>query len=150
MRMLVFVLCLASIALAAEAAIPEGSPEAAVRAAYAADALALRDNGTPVMSDAVVGEKLFSRSLLRAINVAPKLPADPFSDSSPHLVDLKISSASENGGSATVVADFARGDGARERVTYALVLERREWRIDDIGYALLDGESRSLRGMIAR
>src|SRR5580704_605928 len=143
MRMFVFVACLASIALAAEAAIPEASPEAAVRAAYAADALALRDKGVPAMSDAVVGEKLFSRSLLRAINAAPEPPGDPFSDSSPHLVGLKIASA-------TVVADFARGDGARERLTYALVLERREWRIDDIGYALLDGESRTLRGMIAR
>jgi hypothetical protein len=150
MRMFVFVACLASIALAAEAAIPEASPEAAVRAAYAAEALALRDRGVPAMSDAVVGEKLFSRSLLRAINAAPKPPGDPFSDSSPHLVGLKIASASENGSSATVVADFARGDGARERLTYALVLERREWRIDDIGYALLDGESRTLRGMIAR
>jgi hypothetical protein len=149
-RMFIFVLCLASIALAAEAAIPETSPEAAVRAAYAADALALRENGVPAMSDAVVGEKLFSRSLLRAINVATRLPADPFSDSSPHLVDLKIAPASENGASATVVVDFARGDGARERLTYALVLERHEWRIDDIGYALLDGESRTLRGMIAR
>jgi hypothetical protein len=150
MRMFVFVLCLAFIALAAQAAIPEASPEAAVRAAYAADALALRDNGVPVISDAVVGEKLFSRSLLRTMNVAPKLPADPFSDSSPHLVDLKIAPASENGASATVVVDFARGDGARERLTYALVMERREWRIDDIDYALLDGESRTLRGMIAR
>jgi hypothetical protein len=150
MRMFVFVACLASIALAAEAAIPEASPEAAVRAAYAADALALRDNSGPVIGDAVVGEKLFSRSLLRAIKVAAKLPGDPFSDSSPHLVDLKIAPASENGGSATVVVDFARGDGARERLTYALVLERHEWRIDNIGYALLDGESRTLRGMIAR
>ena len=150
MRMFVFVACLASIALAAEAAIPEASPEAAVRAVYAADALALRDRGVPAMSDAGVGEKLFSRSLLRAINVAPKPPADPFTDSSPHLVDLKIAPASENGGSATVVVDFARGDGARERLTYALVLERREWRIDNIGYALLDGENRTLRGMIAR
>jgi hypothetical protein len=150
MRMLAFVLCLASIALAAEAAIPEASPEATVRAAYAADALALRDRGVPAISDAGVGEKLFSRSLLRAINVAPKPPADPFTDSSPHLVDLKIAPASANGGSASVVVDFARGDGARERLTYALVLERREWRIDDIAYALLDGESRTLRGMIAR
>ena len=78
------------------------------------------------------------------------MPADPFSDSSPHLVDLKVAATSENGASATVVVDFARGDGARERLTYALVMERREWRIDDIDYALLDGESRTLRGMIAR
>jgi hypothetical protein len=150
MRMFLFVACLASIALAAEAAIPQPSSEAAVRGIYAADALALRDNGAGAFSDPSARERLFSRSLLRAIGDAANIPADPFSDSSPHLVDLKVAAASENGTAATVAADFARGDGARERLTYALVLERREWRIDDIGYALLDGESRTLRGMISR
>ncbi len=150
MRMFVFVACLAFVALAAEAAIPQPSPEAAVRAAYAADALALRDSGAGAISDPGARERLFSRSLLRQISGASTIPADPFGDSSPHLVDLKIAAASENGAAATVAVDFARGDGARERLTYTLVLERREWRIDDIAYATLDGESRTLRGMIAR
>jgi hypothetical protein len=39
-------------------------------------------------------------------------------------------------------------DGARERLIYALVFERGEWRIDDIDYAMLDGQRRSLRGML--
>jgi hypothetical protein len=30
-----------------------------------------------------------------------------------------------------------------------MVLERGEWRIDDIAYAMLDGESHTLRGMLA-
>ena len=50
---------------------------------------------------------------------------------------------------AKVLAEFARGDGARERLTYAMVFERGEWRIDDITYAMLDGESHTLRGMLA-
>ena len=150
MRMFLFVAFLASVALAAEAAIPQPSPEAAVRGVYVADALALRDNGVGAFSNPNARERLFSRSLLRAIGAATKIPADPFSDSSPHLVDLKVAPASENGTAATVAVDFARGDGARERLTYALVLEHREWRIDDISYALLDGEGRTLRGMVAR
>src|ERR1700692_3033287 len=127
MRMFLFVASLASIALAAEAAIPQPSPEAAVRAAYTADALALRDNDAGLMSDPSARERIFSRSLLRAISAASTIPANPFSDASPHLVDLKVAAAFENGSSATVAVDFARGDGARERLTYALVLERREW-----------------------
>lgn len=150
MRMFLFVACLASIALAAEAAIPQPSPEAAVRDVYAADALSLRDNGLGAFSDPSARQRLFSRSLLRAIGAAAEIPADPFSDSSPHLVDLKVAATFENGTAGTVGVDFARGDGAREHLTYALVLERREWRIDDIGYALLGGESRTLRGMISR
>ena len=48
-----------------------------------------------------------------------------------------------------LLAEFARGDGARERLTYAMVYERGEWRIDDITYAMLDGESHTLRGELA-
>jgi len=159
MRIFVVVAILASMALAAEAAISRMSPEAAVRAAYVADALALQSEGGGAISDPIVRGRLLSRSLLRAIdadeadalalNAAPKFPADPFTDASPRLVDLRIAPAAEDGGSATVAVDFARGDGAREHLTYALVLEHGEWRIDDIGYALLDGQSRTLRGMVA-
>ena len=80
MRMFLFVACLASIALAAEAAIPQPSPEAAVRDVYAADALSLRDNGLGAFSDPSARQRLFSRSLLRAIGAAAEIPADPFSD----------------------------------------------------------------------
>ena len=159
MRIFVVVATLASLALAAEAAISRTSPEAAVRAAYAADALALESEGGGAISDPAVRGRLLSRSLVRAIgadeadalalNATPKFPADPFTDASPRLVDLTIAPASEDGGSATVAVDFARGDGAREHLTYALVMEHGEWRIDDIEYALLDGQSRTLRGMVA-
>jgi hypothetical protein len=159
MRVFVVVAILVPMALASEAAISRMSPEAAVRAAYVADALALESDAGGAISDPIIRGRLLSRSLLRAIdadeaealalNAAPKFPADPLTDASPRLVDLRIAPGSEDGGSATVAVDFARGDGAREHLTYALVLEHGEWRIDDIGYALLDGQSRTLRGMVA-
>jgi hypothetical protein len=34
-------------------------------------------------------------------------------------------------------------------LTYALVLERGEWRVDDIDYAMLDGQRRTLRDILA-
>lgn len=149
---------LAAAAIVAEAAVSSPSPEAAVRAAYAADAAALRGDAG-VMADPYARERFFSRSLLKAIetdeadavaaNVAPGAPADPFSDLAPHLVDLRITPVSENGASAKVCSEFARGDGAREQLTYALVFERHEWRIDNISYRFLDGEKRTLREMTA-
>ena len=60
-----------------------------------------------------------------------------------------VAPISENRDTAKVLAEFARGDGARERLTYAMVYERGEWRIDDITYAMLDGESHTLRGELA-
>jgi hypothetical protein len=65
------------------------------------------------------------------------------------MMALKVAPISENRDAAKVLAEFARGDGAREQLTYAIVFERGEWRIDDIHYAMLDGESRTLRGMLA-
>jgi hypothetical protein len=161
MRVVFTGICLAAAALVAESAVSSQSPEAAVSAAYAADALALQRGGAGVIGDPAARERFFSRSLLRAIetgemeavtaNAASRIPADPFSDSGPHLVDLRITPVSEDGASAKVLAEFARGDGAREQLTYALVFERREWRIDDISYGFLDGEKRTLReGIVAK
>ena len=65
------------------------------------------------------------------------------------MVALSVAPISENRDEAKVLAEFARGDGARERLTYAMVFERGEWRINDIVYAMLDGESHTLRGMLA-
>jgi hypothetical protein len=79
----------------------------------------------------------------------PALLRDPFSDEAPHLVALSIAPISETRDTARVLAEFGRGDGAREQLTYAMVLDRGEWRIDNIIYATLDGESHTLRGMLA-
>ena len=86
MRVFVVVAILASMALAAEAAISRTSPEAAVRAAYVADALALQSEGGGAISDPIVRGRLLSRSLVRTIDAdeADALalnavePADPW------------------------------------------------------------------------
>jgi hypothetical protein len=158
-RILVAVACLLPFALAAEAGINRHSPEGVVKAAYVADQAAIEGRGTGVMGDNTLRARFFSRSLLRSIAAdeiiagvrdgPPALLRDPFSDEAPHLVALTIAPISENRDAAKVLAEFARGDGAREQLTYAMVLDHGEWRIDDINYATLDGESHTLRGMLA-
>jgi hypothetical protein len=111
------------------------------------------------MGDNTLRARFFSRSLLRSIaaeeiiagvrNGPPAGLRDPFRDSAPHLVALSVTPISETRDAAKVLAEFARGDGARERLTYAMLFERGEWRIDDIVYATLDGKSHTLRGMLA-
>lgn len=157
-RILVAVACLLPFALAAEAGINRHSPEAAVKAAYAADEAAIQGRGPGVMDDNTLRARFFSRSLLRSIaadeviagrDAPAALVRDPFSDEAPHLVALSIAPISEARDEAKVLAEFARGDGAREQLTYTMVFERGEWRIDDIAYAMLDGESHSLRRVLA-
>ena len=158
-RILVAVACLLPFARAAEASINRHSPEAAVKAAYAADETAIQGRGAGVMGDNTLRARFFSRSLLRSIAAdeiiagvrdgPPAFLRDPFSDQAPHLVALSVAPISESRDEAKVLAEFARGDGAREQLTYAMVLERGEWRINDITYAMLDGESHTLRGMLA-
>jgi hypothetical protein len=157
-RILVAVACLLPFGLAAEAGINRHSPEAAVNAAYVAHDVALQGRGAGIMSDNTLRARFFSRSLLRSIAAreliagggnASEALRDPFTDQAPHLVALSVAPISETRDAAKVLAEFARGDGARERLTYALLLERGEWRIDDIAYSTLDGESHTLRGMLA-
>jgi len=158
-RILAAAACLLPFALAAEAAINRNSPEAAVEAAYAADAPAIEGRGPGVMGDNSLRARFFSRSLLRSIaaeevisggpDLSPALARDPLSDQAPHLVSLSVKPVSETRDAAKVLAEFARGDGARERLTYAMLFERGEWRIDDIAYATLDGASHTLRGILA-
>ena len=157
-RILVAVACLLPFALAAEAGINRHSPEAAVKAAYAADEAAIQGRGPGVMDDNTLRARFFSRSLLRSIaadeviagrDAPAALVRDPFSDEAPHLVALSVAPISEARDEAKVLAEFARGDGAREQLTYTMVFERGGWRIDDIAYAMLDGESHSLRRVLA-
>jgi hypothetical protein len=157
-RILVAVACLLPFGLAAEAGINRHSPEAAVNAVYVADEVALQGRGAGIMSDYTLRARFFSRSLLRSIAAREVLASsvktsqalrDPFTDQAPHLVALSVAPISETRDAATVLAAFARGDGARERLTYAMLLERGEWRIDDIAYSTLDGESHTLRGLLA-
>jgi hypothetical protein len=156
-RILAAVACLLPFALAAEAGINRHSPEDAVAAAYTADEAAIQGRGAGVMGDNTLRARFFSRSLLRSIaaeeiiggGASPAVARDPFSDQAPHLVALNVAPISETRDAAKVLAEFARGDGARERLTYVMLFERGEWRIDDIVYSTLDGESHTLRGMLA-
>jgi hypothetical protein len=156
-RILAAVACLLPFALAAEAGINRHSPEDAVAAAYAADEAAIQGRGAGVMGDNTLRARFFSRSLLRSIaaeeliggDASSATARDPFSDQAPHLVALNVAPISETRDAAKVLAEFARGDGARERLTYVMLFERGEWRIDDIVYSTLDGESHTLRGMLA-
>jgi hypothetical protein len=155
-RILAAVACLLPFAVAAEAGISRHSPEAAVKAAYEADQTAIQGRGPGVMGDNVVRARFFSRSLLRSIaaeelvpDVPPAIVRDPFIDQAPHMAALTVAPVSENRDEAKVLAEFARGDGARERLTYDMVFEHGEWRIDDIVYAMLDGQSHTLRGVLA-
>jgi hypothetical protein len=159
MRILVVVACILPFALAAEAGIGRHSPEAAVKAAYAADETAILGQGVGIMGDNTLRARFISRSLLRSIaanelladapDAAPAIVGDPFTDQAPHLLGLGVAPISETRDAAKVEAEFSRGDGARERLTYALVLERGEWRVDDIDYAMLDGQKHTLRDMLA-
>jgi hypothetical protein len=147
------------LALAAEAGLASRSPEAAVKAAYAADQPAIQGRGAGIMGDNALRARFLSRSLFHAIaanelladsrDAALGAVGDPLSDQAPHMAALTVTPISESRDAAKVLAEFARGDGARERLTYALVFERGEWRIDDIDYAMLDGEQHTLREMLA-
>ncbi len=158
-RILVAVACLLPFGLAAEAGINRHSPEAAVNAVYVADEVALQGRGAGVMGDNTLRARFFSRSLLRSIaageiiasggNVCRRLSAIR---SPTRRLTLSPSAWRRFRKPTTpprCCAEFARGDGAREQLTYAMLFERGEWRIDDIKYATLDGESHTLRGMLA-
>lgn len=153
MRTFVAAACVLPLVLAGQSTIFRHGPETTVRAAYQADKTGIEGKNGGVIADPALRARFFSRSLLRAIDFDARADdetwvaavGDPFSDHAPHLVDLGISPLSESGRSAKVLAEFARGDGARERLTYHMVFERGEWRIDDIAYAMLDGEGHTLR-----
>ena len=154
MRTFIAAACILPLVLAGQSTMFKHGPESVVRAAYQADQPGIEGKNGGVIADPGLRARFFSRSLLRAIDFDARADGetwtaavgDPFSDRSPHLVDLRILPVSESGGSAKVVAEFARGDGARERLTYDMVFERGGWRIDDISYAMLDVEGHTLRG----
>src|SRR5277367_5480219 len=104
-RILVAVTCLLPFALAAEAGINRHSPEAALKAAYAADETAIQGRGVGVMGDNTLRARFFSRSLLRSIaaeeiiadarSAPPAIVGDPFTDEAPHMVALRVAPVSE-------------------------------------------------------
>jgi hypothetical protein len=103
--------------------------------------------------------RFFSRAVLRVLGAAQKhapgspiIDGDPFTDmrDSAGFKDLKISVLSASAAIASVLADFDRGDGdhgagTREQLTYSLVMERGQWRVDDIAYSRAHGSTNTLR-----
>ncbi len=150
------VLAFASAASASETA----TPDSVVRDIYVADAPSIKGTGQGIMGDKAARARFFSAGLLRLIvadekaaakrNEAPNLDGDPFADAQdPTVDDLKISLLSADGAKASVLADFDRGGGQREKATYSLVLERGKWRVDDIAYAPPGEPPRTLRGQLS-
>jgi hypothetical protein len=146
-----------ALALATGARAGPAPPDAVVRAIYAADAPFIKGTGEGIMGDKKAKATFFSAALLRMIvadekrsaklNQPPNLDGDPFVDAQEATVsDLKISLVSADQTKASVLADFDRGEGKREKVTYSMTLERGLWRVDDIAYDLPGEPPRTLRG----
>ena len=147
----------ATLVLATAAHAEPATPDSAVRDIYAADAPFIKGTGEGIMGDKAAKAKFFSASLLRMIvadekrsakrNEPPKLDGDPFVDAQEATVDdLKISLVSSDKTKASVLADFDRGGGKREKVTFSMALEHGLWRVDDIAYDLPGEPARTLRG----
>jgi hypothetical protein len=148
------------LAFASPAYADPAPPDDVVRAIYVADAPSIKGTGEGVMGDRAARAKFFSAGLLRMIvadenrsakrNQPPNLDGDPFADAQEATVnDLKISIVSSDKAKASVLADFDRGEGKREKVTYSMVLERGLWRVDDIAYDLPGEPARTLRGELS-
>lgn len=146
-----------AVAFASAAQAGPAAPDVVVRDIYVADAPSIKGTGEGVMGDKAARAKFFSAALLRMIvadenlsakrNQPPNLDGDPFADAQEATVnDLKISVISIAGPKASVLADFDRGEGKREKVTYSMVLERGAWRVEDIAYDLPGEPARTLRG----
>src|ERR1700722_4097948 len=155
LSLLALALASASAAFAGETATPEGL----VRDIYAAEAPFIKGTGEGIMGDKAERARFFSAGLLRKIvadeaaakkrDEAPKLEGDPFVDAQEATVnDLKISVVSAEGSKASVLADFDRGAGEREQLTYSLILEKGQWRVDDIAYARANEPASTLRGLL--
>ncbi len=85
-----------------------------------------------------------------AEGAAPTLEGDPFVDAQEATVDdLKISVVSIDGAKASVLADFDRGGGEREKLTYSLILEKGLWRVHDIACARANEPASTLRGLFS-
>jgi len=151
---------LLTLAIASAAYAAGETPDAIVKAIYVADVPSIKGTGLGIMGDKAARARFFSAGLLRAIaadekaaakrNEPPNLDGDPFADAQdPIVIDLKISLVSTADARASVLADFDRGGNKREQVTYSMVMERGQWRVDDIAYALPGEPVRTLRGELS-
>lgn len=136
-----------------------GAPDETVRALYAADAPFINNTGQGVTGS----KKLMARFLSKALDKLldddakaadkrgepPTIEGDPFVDSQEGgSKDFKISVLSASADKAQVLANFDKDGVSREDVTYSLILERGQWRIDDIAYKRADGSAETIREIL--
>jgi hypothetical protein len=163
-RRLVFPIVVAAIGASAVAAEPRPDPVATIRAVYAADAPFIDNKGEGIMGSAKLLARFLSADLNRLMTAdakaaakrkePPTIEGDPFVDSQEGgAKDFHISLIATDADRtqdkvqdrARVRAEFDKGDGAREEVTFSLVFQRGAWRIDDIAYKRTDGSSDTIR-----
>jgi hypothetical protein len=150
------VLAVVAVFAALPAAAIAGGPVDSIKALYAADAPSIKDTGVGVLGDPKACKRFLSRALNAALDKdadlankrgePPTIDGDPFTDSQESgTKDIRISQLSATASKAQVLANFDKGDGERESLTYFMVLEDGAWRIDDIAYKRADGSSDTIR-----
>ena len=139
-------------------------PVATVKALYAADAPFINNTGEGVMGSGKLLARFLSADLNRLLTAdakaaakrkePPTVEGDPFLDSQEGgAKDFKISLVTGSADNAMpkeqdkaqVKAEFDKGGGEREEVTFAMVFQRGAWRIDDIAYKRADGSGDTIR-----
>ena len=160
-KLILAALLVAAPLAGAQAAGPPGpgAPDEAIRALYAADAPFINNTGQGVTGS----KKLMARFLSKALDKLldddakaadkrgepPTIEGDPFVDSQEGgSKDFKISVLSASADKAQVLANFDKDGVSREDVTYSLILERGQWRIDDIAYKRADGSAETIREIL--
>ena len=136
------------------------APETAIKALYIADTRSILGVGEGVMGSRAAREKFFSRAALKALDAdekaaekrgePPTIEGDPFTDADqPDFADLHISKLSGDDQTASVAAEFARpSEKVREKITYSLIFERGQWRINDMIWDRASGAGETLRGLL--
>lgn len=141
------------------ATVIHGAPDEAIRALYAADAPFLNNTGQGVTGSKALMARFLSKALNKLIDddakaadkrgEPPTIEGDPFVDSQEGgSKDFKISVLSASADKAQVLANFDKDGASREDVTFSLILERGQWRIDDIAYKRADGSAETIREIL--
>jgi len=141
------------------ATVIHGAPDEAIRALYAADAPFLNNTGQGVTGSKTLMARFLSKALNKLLDddakaadkrgEPPTIEGDPFVDSQEGgSKDFKISVLSVNGDKAQVLANFDKDGASREDVTYSMIVERGQWRIDDIAYKRADGSAETIRQIL--
>jgi len=155
----VALLLVAVPAVAVAAAKPAATltPDETIRSLYAADKPFIDNTGQGVTGSKKLMARFLSKSLNKLLDAdekaaakrgePPTIEGDPFVDSQEGgSKDFKISVLSADAAKAQVLANFDKDGASREDVTFSMILEGGQWRIDDIAYKRADGSTDTIRG----